>query len=200
MAAKRGKTQAKRSGGMKYGVVLLVGLAIGLGLAVAYFVYGDRSKLDAILPQPNPQAEAPTPSRDREPVAQEPEAPADAPKPTYDFYTVLPEKEVELPGQAENAAAPSASTTPSTATTPAASANAPASAAQLQAGAFSNAGDAEALRAKLALLGQTARIETVEANGRTLHRVRLGPYADATALESARKTLADAGFNATPAR
>ena len=202
MAAKRGKTQAKRSGGMKYGVVLLVGLAIGLGLAVAYFVYGDRSKLDAILPQPNPQAEAPTPSRDREPVAQEPEAPAEAPKPTYDFYTVLPEKEVELPGQTANAAAPAPSTTPSTATAPAAAANAPASASagQLQAGAFSNAGDAEALRAKLALLGQTARIETVEANGRTLHRVRLGPYADAAALESARKTLADAGINATPAR
>jgi cell division protein FtsN len=200
MAAKRGKTQAKRSGGMKYGVVLLVGLAIGLGLAVAYFVYGDRSKLDAILPQPNPQAEAPTPSRDREPVAQEPEAPAEAPKPTYDFYTVLPEKEVELPGQTANAAAPAPSTTPNTATTPAAAANAPASAGQLQAGAFSNAGDAEALRAKLALLGQTARIETVEANGRTLHRVRLGPYADAAALENARKTLADAGINATPAR
>lgn len=204
MAAKRGKTQAKRSGGMKYGVVLLVGLAIGLGLAVAYFVYGDRSKLDAILPQPNPQAEAPTPSRDREPVAQEPETPAETPKPTYDFYTVLPEKEVELPGQAADAAAPAPSTAPGAAAPPAAAANAPASASpsvgQLQAGAFSNAGDAEALRAKLALLGQTARIETVEANGRTLHRVRLGPYADAAALDSARKTLADAGISATPAR
>ena len=199
MAAKRGKSQAKRSGGMKYGVVLLVGLAIGLGLAMGYFVYGDRSKLDAILPQPNPQAEAPTPSRDREPVAQEPEAPAETPKPTYDFYTVLPEKEVELPGQTADAAAPAASAAPNTATTPTAT-NTPASAGQLQAGAFSNAGDAEALRAKLALLGQTARIETVQVNGRTLHRVRLGPYADAAALENARKTLADAGISATPAR
>jgi len=199
MAAKRGKTQAKRSGGMKYGVVLMLGLAIGLGLAMAYVMYGDRAKLDAILPKPNAAAEAPTPSRDSEPVAQEPAAPAGAAKPTFDFYTVLPQKEVELPGQAAEAAAPAPVASPSTTSTPAV-ATTPASAGQLQAGAFSNASDAESLRAKLTLLGQTARIEAVQANGRTLHRVRLGPYADAAAMENARKTLADSGITATPAR
>jgi cell division protein FtsN len=207
MAAKRGKSQAKRGGGLKTGLVLVAGLLIGLGMAAAYLVFGDRDKLDALLPQPNPQAEAPAPSREREPVAQEPEAAA---KPTYDFYTVLPEKEVALPGDTGPAADATVAspTTPTTPTAPAAAdapANPPVAATppaglQLQAGAFSNGGDAEALRAKLALLGQTARIETVQANGRTLHRVRLGPYADAAARDAAQRALAEAGVSATPAR
>jgi cell division protein FtsN len=211
MASKRGgKTQAKRGGGLKTGLILVTGLALGLGLAAAYLMFGDRQKLDAILPQPNPQAEAPAPRRDAEPVAQEPEEATEAPKPTYDFYTVLPEKEVELPGETAETAAPGstapASTAPTTApaatagtTTPSAAPAAP-SGLQLQAGAFGNAGDAEALRARLALVGQMARIETVQANGRTLHRVRLGPYADVAARDAAQKALAEAGVTATPAR
>jgi cell division protein FtsN len=204
MAAKRGRSQAKRGGGgMRTALVLLVGLAIGLALAAAYLMFGDRKKLDALLPQPNPSAEAPRVSRDRQPVAQEPEAPAKPARPTYDFYTVLPQKEVELPGQTAQAArpatAPAASGT-GAGSTPDAAAPVPATGRQLQAGAFGNAAEAEALRARLALLGQTARIETVEANGRTLHRVRLGPFADEAALENTRRALAEAGISATPAR
>lgn len=207
MAAKRGgKSQAKRGGGFKAGLILVAGLLLGLGLAAGYLMFGDRQKLDAILPQPNPQAEAPVPRRDAEPVAQEPETPADAPKPTYDFYTVLPEKEVELPGETAEAAAPGSTAPASTAAAPADAGATPAAAPaaqgglQLQAGAFGNAGDAEALRARLALVGQMARIETVQANGRTLHRVRLGPYADVAARDAAQKALAEAGVTATPAR
>jgi cell division protein FtsN len=208
MAAKRGgKSQAKRGGGFKAGLILVAGLLLGLGLAAGYLMFGDRQKLDAILPQPNPQAEAPVPRRDAEPVAQEPEEATEAPKPTYDFYTVLPEKEVELPGETAEAAAPGSTAPASTTATPAdAGATAPAAAPvaqgglQLQAGAFGNAGDAEALRARLALVGQMARIETVQANGRTLHRVRLGPYADVAARDAAQKALAEAGVTATPAR
>jgi cell division protein FtsN len=213
MAARRGgKTQAKRGGGMKTGLILVAGLVLGLGLAAAYLMFGDRQKLDAILPQPNAQAEAPAPRREAEPVAQEPEAPAESPKPTYDFYTVLPEKEVELPGESAQAATPpSAAANPTNAATagsatvaptatPSAAASAAQSGLQLQAGAFSNASDAEALRARLALVGQTARIETVQTNGRTLHRVRLGPYADAAARDAAQNALAEAGVTATPAR
>jgi|JI81BgreenRNA_FD_contig_121_91504_length_1671_multi_2_in_0_out_0_2 cell division protein FtsN len=209
MAAKRGgKSQAKRGGGLKTGLILVTGLALGLGLAAAYLMFGDRQKLDAILPQPNPQAEAPAPRRDAEPVAQEPETPADAPKPTFDFYTVLPEKEVELPGESAAAATAPGSTTPgSTAPTTTAPADAGTTTPpavpvglQLQAGAFGNAGDAEALRARLALVGQMARIETVQANGRTLHRVRLGPYADVAARDAAQQALAETGITATPAR
>lgn len=205
MAAKRGgKSQAKRGGGLQAGLILVAGLALGIGLAAGYLMFGDRKTLDAILPQPNPRAEAPAPRRDAEPLAQEPETPAGTARPTYDFYTVLPEKAVELPGEAAAAAGvPRATTTtPETAmsTVPPTAPTAPTVGLQLQAGAFGNAGDAEALRARLALVGQMARIETIEANGRTLHRVRLGPYADVTARDAAQAALAEAGITTTPAR
>ncbi|GIX39748.1 MAG: hypothetical protein KatS3mg128_0797 [Silanimonas sp.] len=201
MAARRGRSQARRGGGsMRTALVLLAGLAIGLALAAGYLMFGDREKLDALLPQPNPAAEAPRVARDRQPVAQEPEAPARPAKPTYDFYTVLPQKEVELPGQSAQAARPAPPPAGPAATTNGATPPPAASGRQLQAGAFSNAADAEALRARLALLGHSARIESVQAEGRTLHRVRLGPFADEAALENARHQLAEAGISATPTR
>ena len=215
MAARRGGKTQKR-GGAKSGLLLVgVGLLVGLGLAAAYLVYGDRERLDAILPQPNAQAEALAPSREREPVAQEPEAttPAEPERPTFDFYTVLPEKEVELPGDPSatpnqpttatatpNANAPSTGADANASVAPQTAAPPPGAGLKLQAGAFSTAADAEALRAKLALLGMSARIETGESSGRTVHRVRLGPYATAAEREAAQRALAEAGIAATPAR
>ena len=201
MASRRGKSQARRDGGMKYGLVLVLGLLLGLGLAAAYLVFGDREPLDALLPRPDPEARTQPVPRDSQPVAQEPAAAA---RPSFDFYTLLPERQVELPGVAE-AESPAVSGTPPAATLPPPGPVPPASpgpghAGLLQAGAFSSAADAEAMRAKLALLGQIAHIETVQVDSRTLHRVRLGPYADVASREAARRALAEAGITATPAR
>jgi cell division protein FtsN len=46
----------------------------------------------------------------------------------------------------------------------------------VQAGAFTRTDDAEQQRARLALLGQTAKVTEREQAGRTVYRVRLGPY------------------------
>jgi cell division protein FtsN len=66
----------------------------------------------------------------------------------------------------------------------------------LQVGAFPNAADAEALKAKLALQGFVANVQTVQVGNQTFHRVRLGPYRSATALESVQNRLASAGYKA----
>jgi len=66
----------------------------------------------------------------------------------------------------------------------------------LQVGAFPNAGDAEALKAKLALQGFVANIQSVSVGGQPYHRVRLGPFRSATELESTKQRLAAAGINA----
>jgi cell division protein FtsN len=66
----------------------------------------------------------------------------------------------------------------------------------LQVGAFPNAADAEALKAKLALQGFVANVQTVQVGGQTFHRVRLGPYRSATELESVQSRLAGAGYKA----
>ncbi|CDN86891.1 SPOR domain-containing protein [Hydrogenophaga intermedia] len=47
----------------------------------------------------------------------------------------------------------------------------------VQAGAFRNASDAEAQRARLAMLGIAATVDEREQAGRTLYRVRVGPFA-----------------------
>ncbi|HTV85068.1 MAG TPA: SPOR domain-containing protein [Dyella sp.] len=66
----------------------------------------------------------------------------------------------------------------------------------LQVGAFPSAADAETLKAKLALQGFVANVQSVSVGGQTYHRVRLGPFHSATDLESAKQRLASAGFPA----
>ncbi len=66
----------------------------------------------------------------------------------------------------------------------------------LQVGAFPNAADAETLKAKLALQGFVAKVQSVNIGGQTYNRVRLGPFRSATDLESTKQRLAGAGINA----
>jgi cell division protein FtsN len=66
----------------------------------------------------------------------------------------------------------------------------------LQVGAFPNAADAETLKAKMAMQGFVANVQSVDINGQTYHRVRLGPFHSATELESTKQRLASAGINA----
>ena len=63
----------------------------------------------------------------------------------------------------------------------------------LQAGAFRERDDAEAMKGKLALLGMEARISTIERDGNTIYRVRTGPYKQLDDANSVRKRMADGG-------
>jgi cell division protein FtsN len=66
----------------------------------------------------------------------------------------------------------------------------------LQAGAFGASGDAEAVKAKIALLGLNARVESARIGGKTVYRVRMGPYATASELAEAKRKLAAGGLPA----
>jgi cell division protein FtsN len=66
----------------------------------------------------------------------------------------------------------------------------------LQAGAFGASGDAEAIKAKVAMLGLSARVEGATINGKTIYRVRMGPYATASELAEAKHKLASGGLPA----
>jgi len=65
----------------------------------------------------------------------------------------------------------------------------------LQAGAFRDLSDAEATRAKLALLGFEAAISDRTSDSGVLHRVRLGPYNKVEAMNKARAKLLDSGVD-----
>lgn len=88
---------------------------------------------------------------------------------------------------------------PAAATTTAAAAPADTTARYLlQAGSFSASGDAEALKARIALLGLGARVESAQVQGRTVYRVRMGPYGTASELADAKGKLEGGGLEALP--
>jgi cell division protein FtsN len=65
----------------------------------------------------------------------------------------------------------------------------------LQVGAFANASDAEAQRARFALLGYEATVVAAEVPDKgTVHRVRVGPYRDPEEMGKARGDLARQGI------
>ena len=277
MAARRGKSQARRnsSQGTPGWVWLVAGVAIAavVFLAAPNLFKNDGDGFLRVGPQPNPNAQpAPVSDADTDvgtelprPGATKPAEPAKPAATQYDFYTLLPGKEVEmsdaelaastraeeqrrakaeaqraqaaLEGRPVPAAAatstsvastapaattmpapvserPAATAAPSTAT-PAATATAatpkpaetaatatPAAAGDsnvryiLQAGAFGASGDAEATKAKLAMLGLAARVESAQISGKTVYRVRMGPYGTAGELAEAKQKLSSSGMQA----
>jgi cell division protein FtsN len=70
----------------------------------------------------------------------------------------------------------------------------------LQAGAFGASGDAESLKARIALLGLGARVESADIGGKTVYRVRMGPYGTASELADAKRKLAAGGLPAMAIR
>ncbi len=104
--------------------------------------------------------------------------------PRFDFYTILPELEVAIPEEELIAA----SKTPATQTTPGKVDY------MLQAGSFRNLEQADRLKAKLALEGIVASIQTVRIkDSETWHRVRVGPIKDINTLNQTRKRLSEIG-------
>ena len=69
-----------------------------------------------------------------------------------------------------------------------------------QAGAFTRADDAEAQRAKLALLGLDAKVTEREQAGRTVYRVRVGPFEARPQADAALEKLQAAGVDSTLVR
>jgi cell division protein FtsN len=66
----------------------------------------------------------------------------------------------------------------------------------LQAGAFANPADAEDMKARLALSGWEAAIQTMSMPDKTQrYRVRLGPYDNAEELNRMKKELGSRGFD-----
>jgi cell division protein FtsN len=70
----------------------------------------------------------------------------------------------------------------------------------VQTGAYSSVEDAEAQRGKLALLGYAARIIEREQSGRTVHRVRLGPFEEKAEADGIKEKVFAAGFEAALVR
>jgi len=187
-------------------VWLALGTAFGVILSVVVLYGGKLPTLRGKnLPQPNPDATAPKESEQA--LADEAKKSA-PPKSNFDFYSVLPEKEVVIPdaeltakAKAEQAraqqqaqAAAAAGTTPPA--TPAPSGGG--GNYMLQVVATGDARAADEFKARLAMLGFAAKVYTSTSDGKTIHRVRLGPYASALETEAAKKSLSENSINSFP--
>jgi cell division protein FtsN len=198
--ATRNNRQAVRNGGPNIPgwVLFLAGVVVGLIL----FAFASRhlpSLRRNDQPQANPNA-----------VAQKGSSPgiaassASSSASQFDFYKVLPEKEVVIPNaelsamaKAEQQKAAAANNT-SASTNPGAAATSSQGGYVLQVGAFPSASDADTVKAKLALQGFTAHVQTVTLDGQVWNRVRIGPFASATQLQNVQRQLTAAGFHAIP--
>ena len=65
----------------------------------------------------------------------------------------------------------------------------------LQVGSFRNAADAEQMKARLALLGAVAAVQTVTVDAQTWHRVRVGPVNGLRQADELRRRLQGDGID-----
>lgn len=184
------KGSDRRRGGRRNGSSLLVGILIGLvlGLGVALGVAWYINKMPnpfASRGLPAPKSESPKAAPPQTARIDEKAAKAQDAKPRFDFYKILPGAEEPAP-EKQTKDAQKGSTA------------AGKEAFLLQAGAFQNAPDADNLKARLALLGIEANIETSAVPDKGVwHRVRIGPYTSVEELNRTRDTLTQNGVQTT---
>lgn len=201
-------TSTRQRGGFLTGLIvgLLIGLAVSLGVAL-YVTKVPVPFLDKV-PQRTPQQDAAEQEKNR----------------NWDPNAPLAGKNPARPAPATSAPASAAGgigMAPPTARDPASIlADRPAAASPgsgpvsplstrpgdeafsyfVQTGAYASADDAEAQRGKLALLGYAARVSEREQSGRTVHRVRLGPFDEKGEADGTKEKLLSAGFEAALVR
>jgi cell division protein FtsN len=186
---------------MRGGVVLgiFLGLILGLAIAAGVAYYLARAGLSSPLPVPGAGKDASRANKTDMPAT------AGAPeKPRFDFYKILPgaeeprigterkpaDKTIERPG---DKAAPDTIAKAA----PPASAAKPSDRLWLQAGAFASQSDAEALKARLALAGWEAAVQSATLPDQSVrYRVRVGPFDNTDELNRVKGELGKSGFDA----
>jgi len=186
-------TRSRRTG--KGGTVLgiFIGLILGLTIAAAVAYYFGKSGLTTPPGASGAAKEAPRTGRSD---LQTP-APG-AEKPRFDFYKILPgSEEAKAPVAKGPEKVPERAT--DRATIDAAKSAEPGKMADrfwLQAGAFASEADAENLRARLALSGWEATMQSVTQPDKSVrYRVRLGPYDNTDELNRVKTELGHRGFD-----
>lgn len=162
---------------------LMIGLLLGVGASVALTMYLRGNNSPFVMPQESHVASKPTSAKQ----AQETVATKNTSDPTnqadpnkFDFYTILPESESKVTEQEVKKTTTIKQET-----------------YFLQIGAFENVDDADNMKAKLALQGFEAVVQTADIPEKGVwHRVRVGPLTDVGQINKVRSDLASNGFNA----
>ncbi len=193
---KQSDRRAAKDGGSPLFTGVLIGLFVGLAVAIGVAVYINFSPKPFVSrDKPKPPAEAGKAPASSETAALPPENPsgsagkAEKPtgKPRFDFYTILPgsevpatERDLKQEKRPEGAAKETYF---------------------LQAGSFQTATEADNMKARLALLGLEASIQTADIPDKGIwHRVRIGPFTNIDDMNRARDLLTQNHLSASPVK
>ena len=180
---------------------IVVGMVVGLSIAagVAWYILRTPNPFAGKEPHETvrlaPDAAKPAPASAAKPapaLASEAAAASGVAenKPRFEFYKVLTDKQDAAVSVQKGSTKPAA--------TQAAEKAAAKETYFLQAGAFTNADDADKLKAKLAMLGMEASVQTATIPDKGVwHRVRLGPYKSMDEMNKTLAALKQNGINAT---
>lgn len=172
-----------RGSGSSLLVGILIGLALGLAIALGVAWYINKMPSPFSMRSAPPRNEPSKPAIP--PVANDKAAKSsDDGKNRFDFYKILPGADEGSSDRPKDGRKPST-----------------AQARQaffLQAGAFTSAPEADNMKARLALLGVEATIQTSPAQDKGLwHRVRVGPYTSVDEVNRTREMLKQNGIQTT---
>jgi len=175
---------AKKSGSpMLTGIVIGTFIGLAIALAVAIFIKGSPSPFVERIKPPavNGSAQvAPAPAATADLNTEKPKS---AEKARFDFYTILPGTEEPATEKDIKQQDPASATK---------------SQYYLQAGAFQKEADADNLKAKMALMGIEASIQTADLPDKGVwHRVRVGPYDNVDDLNRVRSILTQNGITSS---
>jgi len=214
------KSQQGEKGGFVLG--LIVGLLVGLALALGVALYVTKVPVPFVnkVPQRTPEQDAAEIERNKNwdpnaPLAGKPVKPPTAASGTVTAPPQPPAVAARPATPAQpGASAPKPGRDPAAIlsgqpVSPAAAPMVPARSAKteagaftyfVQAGAFSKPEDAEAQRAKLAMMGMAAKVTEREQSGRTMYRVRLGPFERKEDADAAQEKLQAASMESALVR
>lgn len=191
----KNSSREKKRGQLPGWVWMLGGLAIGL--FVAFIVYlnnatrdGQQDSIATVISDTFSDLQENAQKREQQQPKPAQTKPAETkkedkkPQTSFDFYYILPELEVAVPERELATKTQEAKASPQQASID----------YIIQAGAFRHHQQADNLKAKLALNGIIAYIQTVNNNNDTWHRVRIGPITNMAQLNQMRKRLKDNGI------
>lgn len=153
---------------------LALGLAAGLGLGLALWLLDRRDEPPPVAAEEAPPAPMSMRGSEAPPETAE----------RYDFYDMLPKFEVVVP-EKEKDVKPDLRAVPETRP----------GTYVLQAGSYKNFGDADRIRAQLALQGIESKVQKVSVDADTWHRIRIGPISNLDELNRMRQKLRKADID-----
>lgn len=164
---------------------LLVGVLLGIAasLSVVMFIKGGESPFENKAGTHKEKSSAEDKDTSALPTAEGPVKEDE--KTRFDFYTILPGSESQVTAE-EESKLKEAEPAPTVQNT-----------YYLQVGAFQTETEADNMKAKLALQGFEALVQTASIPGKgTWHRVRVGPLSDLDQINKTKAELTNNGFKA----